>query len=326
MPPNNSDTGPFTLIADTGHIDIRLDQFLSENKICSRSLAASLIKRGTILVNGRITKPAHRLKPGDIISGKIPDDSGRRVLPEGIPLNILFEDSHLVIINKPSGLVVHPAPGHDSGTLVNALLARYPDILNTGVDKDRPGIVHRLDKDTSGAIIIARTQTAFDQLTKMFASREISKIYLALVFGAPEGENGSIHLPIGRHMADRKKMSTRSAKTRQAETHWRLLRRLEGASLLAVSIKTGRTHQIRVHCAESGTPVVGDRIYNNAGWTKQPARFANKAIFNLLKKAPRQMLHAWRLEFIHPVTSRPIKCRAPLPPDMRQLLHDINQA
>ncbi len=186
--------------------------------------------------------------------------------------------------------------------------------------------MHRLDKDTSGAIIVARTQTAFDQLTMMFASRKVNKVYLALVFGAPEGERGSIHLPIGRHMTDRKKMSTQSPKTRQAETHWRLMKQFEGTSLLEVGIKTGRTHQIRVHCAESGTPVVGDHTYNNAGWTKQPVRFKNKTIFNLLKGVRRQMLHAWKLEFIHPVTGQKIKCRAPLPIDMKQLLLDINHA
>jgi 23S rRNA pseudouridine1911/1915/1917 synthase len=304
---------------------MRLDQFLSEMADCSRSRAASLIRQGHIYLNKNPVKSSHRLKPGETVSGIIPAEPARRLLPESLPLETLFEDKYLIIINKPPGLVVHPAPGHDQGTLVNGLLARYPDIRGTGTDKGRPGIVHRLDKDTSGAIIIARTQTAFDRLTGMFASREITKIYMALVFGAPDQKTGSIHLPIGRHVTNRKKMSTRSAKARQAETHWRIIKRFKGASLLEVGIKTGRTHQIRVHCAESGTPVVGDRTYNNAGWTKQPARFKNKAIFNLLKGVPRQMLHAWKLEFIHPMTNQKIKCRAPLPQDMKQLLMYINR-
>lgn len=326
MSPNSSESTTLTFIADNQHADIRLDQFLSEMTGCSRSRAAFLIRQGLIRLNESTAKPAHRLKPGDSVSGLLPAVSPRCVMPESIPLDILVEDKDLVIINKPPGLVVHPAPGHHQATLVNGLLARYPDIIDTGIDKDRPGIVHRLDKDTSGVIIIARTQTAFDRLSMMFASREISKIYLALVFGAPGQKAGSIHLPIGRHKTNRKKMSTKSAKTRQAETHWRVIKRFEGASLLEVSIKTGRTHQIRVHCAESGTPVVGDHTYNNAGWTKQPARFKNKTIFNLLKGARRQMLHAWKLEFFHPMTGQKLKCRAPLPVDMKQLLRGINDA
>lgn len=328
MSPNNADTDAdgFTLIAQTQHRDMRLDQFLSEEKACSRNLAASLIKNGVIRINGRISKPSHRLKAGETISGAIPTVATRQVSPESIPLNILFEDPYLVIINKPPDLVVHPAPGHDSGTLVNGLLSRYPDIRGTGVDMERPGIVHRLDKDTSGAIIITRTQAAFDQLTAMFAARKINKKYLALIYGTPEKKSGFINLPIGRHMGDRKKMSTRSSKTRAAETHWRLMKAFNDASLLEVAIKTGRTHQIRVHCASSGMPVVGDRIYNNTGWTKQAAGFKDKTLFKLLKNAPRQMLHAWKVDFIHPVTGRPIKCRAPLSPDMKQLLLDIGHA
>ena len=326
MPPNNPEASPFIFIVETHYADMRLDQFLSEKTSRSRSQTATLIRQACVFLNQGPAKPSHRLKPGDTVSGVLPLPQTRRVVPESVPLEILFEDRDVVIINKPPGLVVHPAPGHDQGTLVNALLARYPDIHGTGIDYDRPGIVHRLDKDTSGAIIVARTQAAFDQLSLMFASRKIKKKYLALVFGAPEEESGSIHLPIGRHATDRKRMSTRSAKARQAETSWRLIKRFEGASLLEVSIKTGRTHQIRVHCAASGIPVVGDHTYNTAGWTKQPARFKSKTIFNLLKDVHRQMLHAWKLEFTHPLTDQKVKCRAPLSMDMKQLLRDINRA
>ncbi len=323
MPPNKTEA--FIITADTCHTDIRLDQFVSNQKGCSRSLAASLIKKGIVRIDGQETRPSHKIKAGESISGYIPaaEPTGQ---PEAqpLPLDILYEDHHIVIINKPPGLVVHQAPGHETGTLVNGLLSLYPEIREVG-ESSRPGIVHRLDRDTSGALIVAKSTEAFKKLSDMFASRKIIKKYLALVYGVPKEEKGAINLPIGRHVTNRKKMSVRSQKSRQAETTWRILKKFEGASLLEVIIKTGRTHQIRVHCAASGTPVVGDVIYS-ARWTKQIARFKNKAVFDQLKSAPRQMLHAWKLEFRHPETDRPIRCTAPIAADMRAVLRGISRS
>lgn len=320
MPSNNIDA--FVITVDPHYTDLRADQFVSDKKECSRSLAAALIKKGFIRINGQTAKPSHKIKAGEIVSGNIPAEPSSHLEPEPIPLNILYEDTCLVIINKPPGLVVHPAPGHASGTLVNGLLSRYPDIRTIG-DSTRPGIVHRLDRDTSGAMIVARSPEAFRKLSAMFAARKIVKKYLALIYGTPKEGKGSIRLPIGRHVTNRKKMSVNSGKPRTAETDWRILKRFDDASLLEVTIQTGRTHQIRVHFAASGTPVVGDRTYS-AGWTKQAGHFKNKVVFSRVKEASRQMLHAWKLEFIHPERDESVKCTAPLAADMRKLLRDIN--
>ncbi|MEW6078063.1 MAG: RluA family pseudouridine synthase [Thermodesulfobacteriota bacterium] len=314
----------FILTADSRHKDMRLDQFISEESICSRSLAASLVKKGVIRVNDQTAKPSHKIKPGDKVTGHVSDDSSHQMEPESIPLEVIHEDQHLIIINKPPGLVVHPAPGHFTGTLVNGLLSRYPEIRFIG-DESRPGIVHRLDRDTSGALIVARSEDSFEKLTAMFASRAIDKKYLAIIYGSPENERGSIRLPIGRHVSDRKKMSVHSSKTRQAETDWHVLKRFGDASLLEITIKTGRTHQIRVHCAAAGTPVVGDDTYK-ARWTRQPAHFKDRAVFDFLSQAPRQMLHAWKLEFTHPDTGERVRFTAPVATDMRQLLKDLNRS
>ncbi len=322
MPPNNTDD--FVLTAEPHHAGIRLDQFISDGKSCSRNLAAVLVKKGVIRVNGRLVKPSLKIKAGDTVSGCIPTESPRVPEPEAMPLVVLYSDQHLVVINKPPGMVVHPAPGHDHGTVVNALLYHYPEIRAVG-ENDRPGIVHRLDRDTSGALVAARSSEAFNKLSAMFASREISKRYLTLIYGTPKEDNGTIRLPIGRHRAHRKKMSINSEKSRPAETRWRVLKSFGDASLLDVTIKTGRTHQIRVHCAAAKTPVVGDDTYGSR-WTRKPVHFQDKTIFRLLNKAPRQMLHAWKLGFIHPVTGKMIRVTAPMAADMKALLRDIKKS
>jgi len=316
---------PFVHIAGNLHTGMRLDQFVSENENCSRTQAATLIKDGAIRLNGSLAKPAYKLKIGDIASGHVPAIAADEIpKAEPIALDVLYEDDHLVIINKPPGLVVHPAPGHSGGTIVNGLLARYPEIHEVG-EKNRPGIVHRLDRDTSGALMVARTPAAYDSLTAMFASRQIDKTYLALVYGSPQEDEGAIHLPIGRHLTDRKRMSVRSKKSRTAETCWRLMKRFDNLSLVEVAIKTGRTHQIRVHFAASNMPVVGDTTYGTKG-VKQAERFKDKTVLQEIKKASRQMLHAWKLRFQHPATNKTINCRAPLPADMKALLRAVNYA
>jgi 23S rRNA pseudouridine1911/1915/1917 synthase len=210
--------------------------------------------------------------------------------------------------------VVHPAPGHACGTLVNALLNHCPDLGGIGAEL-RPGIVHRLDKDTSGTLVVAKNAVAIDNLSAQFKNRSVRKDYLALVRGEMAADSGAIRLPIGRHPEDRKRMSTRSRKSREAETVWRVARRWRGCTLLELHLKTGRTHQIRVHCAAIGRPIVGDSVYG-----RRKATADSVEIQALFASARRQMLHAWRLEVAHPRTGEPMRFESPLPEDMERLI------
>jgi 23S rRNA pseudouridine1911/1915/1917 synthase len=239
--------------------------------------------------------------------------------PESIPIEILYEDDDIVVINKQAGIVVHPAPGHYSGTLVNALLHHCPGLNGIG-GAMRPGIVHRLDKDTSGALVVAKNDKAHVNLSKQFKSRQIKKKYLALVYGKMESDSGSVSLPIGRHPVDRKKMSTNSKKSRVAETTWHVRERFESASLIEVDLKTGRTHQIRVHCAAVKHPVLGDTVYGPRKTGRE-----NKNLKDVFKSVSRQMLHAWRLEFTHPVTETKVSFEAPIPSDMQAVITALRQ-
>jgi 23S rRNA pseudouridine1911/1915/1917 synthase len=285
---------------------------------CSRSFACHLIASEHVRVNGRIQKPGYRLKAGDVVSGHIPAPQPVGYLPEPIPLEILYEDPDIVVINKPPGLVVHPAPGHTSGTLVNALLYRCPDLGGIGAVL-RPGIVHRLDKDTSGTLVVAKNAAALEHLAGQFKNRTVRKDYLALVQGAMAADSGTIRLPIGRHPVDRKRMSTRSRRGREAETGWRVARRLGGFTLIELRLKTGRTHQIRVHCAAIQRPIVGDPVYGrHKTAASQPPR-----VHALLASVRRQMLHAWRLEIAHPRTGERLCFESPLPEDMQRLIAEL---
>ena len=291
----------------------RLDRYLCEHlDACSRTHAAYLVRSGHVSVNRRPAKPSTRLHAGDVVCGSIPAPVPVRLLPESIPLDVLYEDCHLIAVNKPPGLVVHPAPGHLQGTLVNALLHHCPDLLPIG-GEIRPGIVHRLDKDTSGVLLAAKHWEALERLAVQFRRREVHKVYLALVHGVPTGEKGRIDWPIGRHPVARKKMSIHSRRSRTAMTGWRIRQRFGGTSLLEVKIETGRTHQIRVHCAAMGHPVLGDAVYGN------PAR--DRQVVG--KEVARQMLHAWRLSLTHPVSGEPMMFQAPLPTDMQALLSGL---
>jgi len=219
------------------------------------------------------------------------------------------------VINKPPGIVVHPAPGHHSGTLVNALLYHCPKLEGIG-GEIRPGIVHRLDKDTSGVMVVAKNSAAHQDLALQFKSRRIKKKYLALVYGRMASDSGRVELPIGRHPVERKKMSTHSRKSRLAETTWQVRKRFAQATLLEIHLKTGRTHQIRVHCAAIKHPVVGDSVYGG--------RKAGKSMaYDLLKSVPRQMLHAWQLEFAHPKTQKMRCFEAPIPSDIGDILDKL---
>jgi 23S rRNA pseudouridine1911/1915/1917 synthase len=295
----------FSLIVAASDAGDRLDRYLfSKLSDTSRSHAAKLIACGAVLVNTERKRPAYCIKAGDLIVGVQSAETAPMypVLPEHIDLDIIYEDTDLIVVNKPAGLVVHPAPGHYQGTLVNALMHHCPDLKSDQMDL-RPGIVHRLDKDTSGLIVVAKNRLALNGLSAQFKQRIVKKSYLAVVEGRIKSENGAIELPIGRHPVDRKKMSVIAAKGRWALTEWSVLRRLKDATLVQVQIKTGRTHQIRVHLAAIQHPVIGDAVY---GRRRQ--------------RAGRQMLHAWQLSLVHPVDNVPMHFTAAVPQDIQDLI------
>jgi 23S rRNA pseudouridine1911/1915/1917 synthase len=315
--------GPFRLPVGPSDAGRRLDVFVAQRLPgCSRSYAAQLIAGGAVQVDGQDRKPGHRIKAGEVVIGNVPVPRPSGFLPEAIQLDILYEDKHIVVVDKPAGLVVHPAPGHFSGTLVNALLHHCPDLAGIGAEL-RPGIVHRLDKDTSGTLVVAKNASALEGLAAQFKARTVRKDYLALVHGRMAAAAGTIRLPIGRHPVDRKRMSTQSRSPRQAETGWRVERAFDAFSLLRVDLRTGRTHQIRVHCAAIHHPIVGDPVYAHRrpapAPLKEPAR-------SLLAGVRRQMLHAWRLELSHPSSGERRLFESPLPADMLELIAALEAA
>ena len=291
-------------------IDTRLDAWLATQcEGFSRSRVQGLIRAERMRVNGTIVvRAASKVEPGDVVTLAVPPPVPAEPQPEDIPLNIVFEDEHVIVVDKPAGLVVHPAPGHLDGTLVNALLHHCPDLEGIG-GVARPGIVHRLDQDTSGLLIVAKTEAAMRTLTKEFASHvQIRKTYLALVHGTPVPAEGHIENLIGRCPWDRKKMAIVERNGKIAVTNYRTLS-AGRYSLVECVIETGRTHQIRVHMASLGCPIVGDAVYGRPGWDRQ-----------LQPQPTRQMLHAWKLELKHPVTRAPLALEAPLPADFAPYL------
>ncbi|MFZ0133103.1 MAG: RluA family pseudouridine synthase [Desulfobacterales bacterium] len=308
-------TGPFHFVVEPIDAGIRLDLSVSAHVSgLTRSQAAVLIQQGRIIVNDGPKKPGYRLKALDRIAGFVPPPVAAVAQPESLVLDILYEDEDMIVLDKAAGMVVHPAPGHASGTLVNALLYHCPGIGPIGGEL-RPGIVHRLDKDTSGVLLVAKNAAAHAHLAAQFAARSICKIYLAIVYGELAEDSGVIALPIGRHPVDRKRMSTRSRKPRAAETRWKVRERFEGLTLVELNLKTGRTHQARVHCAAVNHPILGDPVY--AG---RHGRGLSAAIGALTRSAERQMLHAWQLTCRHPRRQAPVCFEAPLPQDMTQLI------
>lgn len=297
----------------------RFDQFVSARlPESSRRTVNQMIRLGRITVNSAAKKPGHRLQFMDHVAGEIPAlgiADPCEIMPEALALDILYEDDCLLVINKPPGLVVHPAPGHPSGTLVHGLCYHYPEIKHAG-PPDRPGIVHRLDKDTSGLLLVAKTEKARLQLAGLFRSRKIEKTYLAFVYGNPADEMGRITHRISRHKKHRKKMaiSPDPSEGRDADTTWRVVDHFNGVCLLRLGIKTGRTHQIRVHCAAIGHPLVGDDTYgyrNPLRALKLPGETAG-----LISTIHRQMLHASTITFPHPETGLQTTFESPLPEDM----------
>lgn len=287
----------------------RLDAWLARTvPEHSRARWQQLIRAGGVRVNGVARKPNHRLAAGDRVEFDAPPPPAPIALtPEAIPLSVLYEDADVLVINKPPGLVVHPAVGHERGTLVNALLHHCADLDGIGGEQ-RPGIVHRLDQDTSGVMVVAKNETAMRRVGNQFRNREVRKEYQALVWGCPEPPQGRIETRIGRSSGNRKKMSARAPGGRPAVTHYRTVEDYGPVSLLAVRIETGRTHQIRVHMAYIGHPVVGDAMYGRGRRDPLPA------------PAERQMLHAATLAFTHPTTGDRLEFVAPLPDDMRRLI------
>lgn len=299
---------------------VRLDTLVSDQSdALSRSRVSDMIRKGAVRVDGLVKKPGYRVAAGEMISVEHLPPRLSVFEPEPIDIDILYEDKQVIVVNKAPGMVVHPAPGHFSGTLVNTLLFHCPDLEGIG-DALRPGIVHRLDRDTSGALIIAKNSASHHNLSAQFKARHVKKTYLALVYGAMETISGTVSLSIGRHPVDRKKMSINSRKPREAETSWRVKERFDGVSLLEIDLKTGRTHQIRVHCAAIHHPIVGDPIY---GGRKIKELFPKSA--DRMKGADpapirRQMLHARRLEFAHPSTGETVAVEAPIPGDMQGVI------
>ena len=282
----------------------RLDVHLATvHPVLSRSRWKQLIEAGHVVLNGApVLKANAALAPGDELRCTLPAPEPVGLVPVDIPLAILHEDADLIVLNKPAGLVVHPAPGHAADTLVNALLHHCGDLQGIGGEL-RPGIVHRLDKDTSGVLVVAKNEPTHAALVAQFSAHSIRKEYLALVWGTPKKLSGTVALPVGRHPIHRQKMAV-TEKGRSAVTHYEVLAAGPLASLLRVRIETGRTHQIRVHLAHLGHPVVGDATYGRA-------RHGLPADV----KISRQMLHAHVLEIVHPRTNRPLVCTAPPPAD-----------
>ena len=245
------------------------------------------------------------------------------MVAEPLPLDILFEDRHLIVLNKPAGMVVHPSAGHPAGTLVNGLLHHCPDLEGIGAEK-RPGIVHRLDKDTTGVLVVAKNSAAHQGLSAQFKARLVHKEYLALVAGVPDRANGTIDLPLGRHGQERKKMAVVGHGGREALTLWRVRERFNGAALLTVILKTGRTHQIRVHCLSMGHPIIGDPVYGQRRSVLRQARRL-PALHDVINAAKRQMLHAHQLRFTHPFSEVELRFEAALPDDMQSTLDALRR-
>lgn len=314
--------GDIHLIVDPREGGQRLDTFLSLRwPGCSRSQAAGWIRDRLITVDQVPRKPSYRVQPGEVIGGIIPAPVDSRLSAEAIPITIIYEDPEVIVVDKPPGLVVHPAAGHADGTLVNALLHHCPDLEGIGGER-RPGIVHRLDKDTSGVMVVAKNARSHQLLAQSFKERRVQKIYLAIVAGSPDQPGGRIELPVGRHPVERKKMSVVSTKGREAVTVWQVRERLPGATLLSLELKTGRTHQIRVHCQSMGHPIVGDPLYGPKNALLRQAK-SDPDRFTILKQARRQMLHAARLEIIHPASGEPMAFEATMPEDMIKVLNGL---
>lgn len=306
---------------------IRLDRYLScQGVSLSRTKIQELIASGRVLVNGRAGAAGRFVKPGDRVAVAFAPAAWERPAIEGedIPLSIVYEDEHLLVVDKPAGLVVHPAPGNYTGTLVNALL-HHSRQLSGGTGKERPGILHRLDKDTSGLLIVAKTDRSHANLAAQLEARTIERVYQAVVWGRLPARTGTVNAPVGRSAIDRKKMGVTELRGREAVTHYAVKREFDFASLAELKLQTGRTHQIRVHMAHIGHPVLGDHGYGGRGRQaiRQFARGHQERAERALALIDRQALHAGWLSFRHPADGRKLSFAAELPEDMKNLLSSL---
>ena len=290
--------------------NVRLDAYIAkkEEKL-SRTMIQKLIEDGDVLVNGDVKKISYKVQAGDIIEVNISEPKETGIKAQAIPLEIVYEDNDIIVVNKPKGMVVHPANGNPDGTLVNAIMAKCKGSLSGIGGEIRPGIVHRLDKDTSGLLIVAKNDQAHINMSKQIKDRKVKKIYIALVKGSIAEEEATINMPIGRSTKDRKKMAVRKD-GKEAITHFKILKRYDKYTLLEIKIDTGRTHQIRVHMAEIGHPVVGDSVYSNG-----------KNEFGV----EGQMLHAKSLDFKHPITQKQMHLEAELPEYFKEVLSELER-
>jgi 23S rRNA pseudouridine1911/1915/1917 synthase len=298
-----------TYQVELSDVGTRLDVFLTRRiKELTRSQLQKKLELNQANVSGIPRKSSYRLKDGDLVEYKFTLPEAEDLHAENIPLTVLYDDDQVIVLEKPSGLVVHPGAGRRDGTLVNALLYHYPEIGKVGAP-DRPGIVHRLDKETSGLMVVARSNNAYSQLQRQFKQREVEKSYLGLVWGKISKQKGTISWSIGRHMKHGERMSVKTKKPRTAETHYEVLRRYRGLTYLEIKPVTGRTHQIRVHCAAYGHPLVGD------------SRYGKKKKRSL---CPRLFLHASWLGFFHPDSHERMDFLSPLPKDLERFLEGLS--
>ena len=301
---------------ETGDAE-RLDHFVARSvEQLTRSAATRLIETGMVTVDGTAQKPSLKLKGGEEISVTIPPPVPTEAEAEHIPLDILHEDGDVIVINKAAGMTVHPGAGQWSGTLVNALIGHCGDLSGIGGEL-RPGIVHRIDKDTSGILVVAKNDRAHQSLANQFKEHTVKRLYVALIFGSPRQDTGRIEEAIGRHPVDRKKMSGKARHGKRAVTHWKVLARYGSITMVRLRLETGRTHQIRVHLSEAGFPLVGDEVY---GGGSRLANIPDTALRKLIRDLNRQALHAMTLGFIHPAGGDYREFTVDIPEDMARII------
>jgi len=308
---------PNTVVVAADTQPVRIDAFLTAQGLApSRAQAQRLLSAGLVTINGEPARASTKVKGGDAIEAQVPEPEPLEITAQNIPLEIIYEDAHIAVVNKPAGMVTHPAPGNWDATLVHALLYHLKDLSGIG-GKERPGIVHRLDKDTSGLLIVAKDDISHGRLAAAFKAHDLERRYLALVAGHPKPGHGTIRLAIGRDRKDRKKVSTYPATPRDAITHYRTLEGFTGkpcgTSLLEVKLETGRTHQIRVHLAHKDWPVLGDSVYGGRKAKLVPV------------EVPRQMLHAARLYIDHPISGERLRFELPPPADFMTVMEKLKQ-